>query len=205
MNSPLVPAGLIALSLAVLPGCSWNSSSGGFGPPQVDRSKYERLKEVRQAVKAPLDPDIVKVYTYSSNNPFMSFDEAGDRNPEGMKIAYYAVSARPPNKGAYADGLIRIKMYAVEEQEDGPPQGRLVKVWEYTPDEAWGWRSAKESVMGWGYQFFLNWGDADVYGKEIRLVPEFVRLDGKLVRGSPRSFKVPPRRQEIILTDTPAE
>ena len=93
-------------------------------------------------------------------------------------------------------------MYIIgAEQENGSSVGRLAKTWEFDPRQAMGWRISKRSALGWPYLFHLNWGEADPYGREIRIVPEFVRSDGQVIRGSPKDLKVPPRRREIILLD----
>lgn len=158
---------------------------------------------VRQALAAPLTADIIKVATYYANNPFLSFDDQADPNPEGFKVAYYAVSGSE-KKGVYGDGIIRFKMYAVRrDHAKQAPRGELVKTWEFTPQQALGWRVNRRSEMGWPYQFYLNWEDADVAGEEIRIVPEFVRLDGRVIRGSPKDLKVPPRKFDVQLSDEP--
>ncbi len=165
-----------------------------------DTSSSRRVSASR-VMRAPLASDIIGVRRYFENNPFLSFDDQADPNPEGFKVTYYAVSAAT-QKGAHGDGLIRFRMYIIEPgEDDGPAVGRLAKTWEFDPDQAMGWRVSKMSVLGWPYLFHLNWGDADPYGREIRIVPEFVRKDGHVVRGSPKDLKVPPRRREIILLD----
>lgn len=155
----------------------------------------------RQARQTTLASDIISVRRYFENNPFLSFDDHADPNPEGFKVTYYAVSSAT-KKGAHGDGLIRFRMYIIEPgQGNEPSVGRLAKTWEFDPQQAMGWRISKMSALGWPYLFHLNWGDADPYGREIRIVPEFVRRDGHVIRGSPKDLKVPPRRREIILLD----
>lgn len=155
----------------------------------------------QRAMHTTLASDIVAVRRYFENNPFLSFDDQADPNPEGFKVTYYAVSSAT-KKGAHGDGLIRFRMYIIEPAlDDGPSVGRLAKTWEFDPQQAMGWRVSRMSALGWPYLFHLNWGDADPYGREIRIVPEFVRRDGHVIRGSPKDLRVPPRRREIILLD----
>lgn len=152
-------------------------------------------------MNAPLASDIIGVKRYFANNPFLSFDEESDPNPEGFKVTFYAVSAST-QLGAFGNGLIRFKMYIIEPGEgDQPAIGRLAKTWEFDPQQAMGWRVRHRTSLGWPYHFHLNWEEADPYGKEIRIVPEFVRTDGQVVRGSPKDLKVPRRKQALILTD----
>ncbi len=160
-------------------------------------------RETRRVANAKLDPNIIKILTFYATHPFMSFDSAGDPNPEGLKVTFYAKSGRT-ERGVFADGLIRFKMYKIIRRAGKEPVGEQVKIWEYTPEEASGWRVTKKSVMGWAYQFYLNWGDIDVYNHEIRIVPEFVRRDGRVVRGQPRSLRVPSRKESIRLMDSQA-
>lgn len=155
----------------------------------------------QRAMHTTLASDIIAVRRYFENNPFLSFDDQADPNPEGFKVTYYAVSSAT-KKGAHGDGVIRFRMYIIEPAvDDGPSVGRLAKTWEFDPQQAMGWRVSRMSALGWPYLFHLNWGDADPYGREIRIVPEFVRRDGHVIRGSPKDLRVPPRRREIILLD----
>lgn len=153
------------------------------------------------ARRAPLASDIIGVRRYFANNPFLSFDDESDPNPEGFKVTYYAVS-NATQKGVFGDGLIRFKMYVIEPGVEGEPAtGRLIKTWEFNPQQAMGWRIRRVTTLGWPYLFHLNWGDADPYGKEVRIVPEFVRTDGRVIKGSPKDLKVPIRKQKVILLD----
>lgn len=164
---------------------------------------FSRLREgdFNKARRVSRDPDIIRVVTYWVNNPFVSFDEQVDPNPEGVKLVYYAVSGKT-REGAYGDGMVRFKMYVIHQHADQPPSGELVKTWEFDPDQALGYRVARRSRLGWPYQFYLNWGqDLDVYGKEVRFVPEFVRHDGRVIRGSPKDIRIPMRKQTPRLLD----
>ena len=109
------------------------------------------------ALRARLASDIIGVRRYFHNNPFLSFDDQGDPNPEGFKVTYYAVSAAT-REGAFGDGLIRFKMYVIEPGREGEPAtGRLVKTWEFDPQQAMGWRVRRKGPLGWPYLFHLNW------------------------------------------------
>ncbi len=154
-----------------------------------------------KARRARLASDIIGVRRYFANNPFLSFDDQSDPNPEGLKVTYYAVS-NATQLGAFGDGLIRFRMYVIEPGQEGKPAtGRLVKTWEFDPQQAMRWRVRRKTTLGWPYLFHLNWGDADPYGKEIRIVPEYVRTDGRVIKGSPKDLKVPVRKLEVILLD----
>jgi len=103
----------------------------------------------------------------------------------------YLVSAKT-RKGAFADGLIRVKLYRVD--RDGPGQERrhLVHVWEFTPEQALPYRALRRTYLGYGYQLHLRWPeDCDVIGKEICVVVEFVRPDNKVISSRPKFMRVP--------------
>jgi len=168
---------------------------GGCNATRTNRSSVAKTRTV------PLASDIIGVRRYFQNNPFLSFDDQSDPNPEGFKVTFYAVSDAT-QVGAFGDGLIRFKMYVIEPGLEGEPAtGRLVKTWEFDPQQAMRWRVRRRTTLGWPYFFHLNWGDADPYGKEIRIVPEFVRADGRVIKGSPKALKVPFRKQRVILLD----
>ncbi len=183
---------MLGLVPLVLAGCSELES----------KQEVQHDAQVRRALSEPLDPDIVQLVTFYSNNPFMSFDDAGDPNPEGLKVeALYAISGKT-KKGAYGDGLTRFKMYVIHRSPKEQPWGELLKTWEFTPEQAVGWRvTRKVPHLGWPYQFHLNWGEADVAGQEIRIVPEFVRRDGQIVRGTAKDLRVPPRQFDVRYSD----
>jgi hypothetical protein len=153
----------------------------------------------QRSVGGPLEPDIVAVRTYKGNNPFISLDPAGDPNPEGLRFTYYAISAAT-GKGCHADGIIRIKIYVVHHPPNAEPYGELVRAHEFTPEQAFPWRVTKYvDHLGWPYQFDVSWGEGDLSGAEVRVVPELVRTDGRVVSAAPWSVKVPARRAEIRL------
>ena len=59
---------------------------GGCNAMRMNRSSSVKARKVRLA------SDIIGVRRYFANNPFLSFDDESDPNPEGFKVTYYAVS-----------------------------------------------------------------------------------------------------------------
>ena len=80
--------------------------------------------KVRSALRMPLNKNIIKVHMYWTNNPLVSLDSAGDPNPEGIKVTYYAESG-DTGKGMPADGLIRFKLYVIYRPVDEEPYEML--------------------------------------------------------------------------------
>ena len=52
-------------------------------------------------------------------------------------------------------------------------------------------RVRRQSQMGWAYQLYLNWGDVDVLGKEVRISISYVGSDGRVVRSRSVDRRVP--------------
>ena len=155
-----------------------------------------RLLPGQSVADVPLRQDIVQVKKFYPGNPWLSFDEAGDPNPEGFKVNVYLVSAAS-SKGAFGDGDIIVTMYSYP--ESGPDRAassepKLEKQWVLTPEDSLPFRARRETVMGLAYGLRLNWGQADVLGKNVSVHITFQRRDGKLIKAQPRTFRVPPRR-----------
>jgi hypothetical protein len=153
----------------------------------------------KRAERVPREPNIVRLITFCKNNPWVNLDTAGDPNPEGLRVTCYAVSART-DRGANADGTFRFKLFTISHPQGAEPIGRLVKTCEFDADKAQFYRVSRHVPhLGWPYMFTLDWGDAEVYGREIRVVPEFVRRDGRIISGTPKSFRVPARERPLRL------
>ena len=153
-----------------------------------------------RVVDMPGDPDIVTVLKFYPQIPWLSFDEAGDPNPEGFKVNLYLVSSRT-QKGAFGFGDIIVSMYAYDPRpasrayQPKPPE--LVKQWVLNPQAAMPFRAKLENYLGYGYQLRLPWGDIDVLGKTVSINIDFRRCDGRLIRGQPQSFQVPARKPQF--------
>ena len=96
------------------------------------------------------DPDIVAVLKFYSQAPWLSFDEAGDPNPEGFKVNLYLISSHT-RKGAFGFGDIVVSMYAHEpppaSRDNQPQPPELVKQWVLDPLAAMPYRATREGVF----------------------------------------------------------
>ncbi|UCG32889.1 MAG: hypothetical protein JSU68_14645 [Phycisphaerales bacterium] len=140
--------------------------------------------------------DIVQVKKFYPGSPWLSFDEAGDPNPEGFKVNVYLVSAAN-GRGAFGDGNIIVTMYSLpgRRPDTAPPaESKLEKRWVLTPGDCMPFRATRKTVMGFGYGLRLNWGDVDVLGETILITIAFERRDGTIIKSQPQTFRVPPRR-----------
>ena len=142
--------------------------------------------------------DIVQVKKFFPGNPWLSFDEAGDPNPEGFKVNVYLVCAAN-GRGVFGDGNIIVTMYSLppRSNESNPQSAdsKLEKQWVLTPEDCMPYRATRKGVMGFGYGLRLGWGDdVDVLGKTIVVTIAFERRDGTIIKSQPQTFKVPARR-----------
>lgn len=134
--------------------------------------------------------NIIAVRTFGFKEPWISFDAEGDRNAEGFKLTVVLESGDGP-QGVVGDGLLMIKMYRIDRGPGGKRMREPACEWEFTPEQATPFLSRKKREWGWGYGLRLNWGDADVYGREVEVVASFKLLDGRVIAGTPLSMKVP--------------
>lgn len=156
-------------------------------PPGPDPYKMT----VEEVENAPLESNIVKVHTHYSLFPWLQFDMT-DPRPQGFMISALFLISGKTGEGVFGDGLITVKMYRVDRN---PPQREtrtLVQTWQFTPKQALPYRAVRKTVVGKGYQLHLRWADdLDLANREIMIVVEFTRRDGKVISSGAKFFKVP--------------
>ena len=190
---PLVVRGLadvkrslpvVVLSLC-LAGCAGGTSAW-------NSSKTERLSDTVV--------DVLPVY--GSNKPWISFDEAGDRDPEGFKISLYLIDGET-KQGAFGDGNVVVEMYTVDPRPDGRIERTLAKSWRFGPHDAP--RGRKPTALGWGYLLHLDWRPGDYAGRVIEVAVVYERTDGRVVRSVTKQLRVPrsSRDRRIPLAASP--
>lgn len=137
--------------------------------------------------------DIIRVATFPDKlNPWLNFDDPPRDVPGGIKITTYLVGSKSP-MGVFGDGTLAVKMYRMEKGADGEELPVLERTWEFDTDEAFRYGSIERKRLGWGYGLRLNWGDADVLGKEVMFIVSFKRHDGRVIRARRTFFRVPKR------------
>lgn len=151
-------------------------------------------RSYKSAADVPVESDITQVKKFYSASPWLSFDEAGDPNPEGFKVAVYLISART-GKGAFGDGDIEVTIYSHPKARRGgkPTEPVLEKRWILSTKDAMPFRAKVEHVMGFGYGLRLNWGGVDLLGKTVSVHIDYRRTDGRLIRSQPKWLRIPPR------------
>jgi hypothetical protein len=181
-------AGTVVFGAIGLAGCGQNPgamSRPADGGPSRKAGTDPSLDEVLRM----LEPNVLGVSCfYDPFNPWIWNSE--HTRVRGLKIN--ALYLRGPNvTGVFGDGTIQPKMYVGYRDEQGIPQFKLIKEWSFDVQQAMPFRSRRRTRAGWGYSLYLNWGDLNLAGRDIRLTVEFVRNDGIKVPGSRKDFRVP--------------
>lgn len=194
-------AGGVALGLlGALAGCTPQPTHRGPvvrvvpeepSPPKAPPGPDPYKMTVQEVAQSPLEPDIVEVHTHYNIFPWLQFDPTNPR-PQGLVIsALFLVSAKT-SKGVFADGVITAKMYRVDTDEQRREVRTLVHTWQFTPQQALPFRAVRRTVVGEGYQLHLRWPtNLDLVNRQIVIMVEFLRTDGKIIHGGAKFLKVP--------------
>jgi hypothetical protein len=197
-----VVAGALLALLGLLPGCTPQPARSKPGvtivpethtPPKAPPGPDPYKMTVEEVEHAPLARDIVAVHTHYNLFPWLQFDPT-DPRPQGLVISALFLVSNKTGKGAFADGLITVKMYRVDRDEQRRETRTLVHTWDFTTQQALPYRAVKRTVIGQGYQLHLRWPkDMDLTRREIIVIVEFTRPDGAVIRGGTKFLKVPDR------------
>ncbi len=159
-------------ALALLPGCV------APGPAQ---------QKDRDVLAVPLSDDVVAIYQFFQNPVWMFENEQA----VGFKAGVYFVSGAS-NKGVFVPGTIIVTMYAVSRNDQGEMARAVLHEWKFDRLAAEGYRVLKRAAGGDWYGFPLRWPpEVKPFGREIEIVFEYERLDGRRIRGSSKYMQVP--------------
>jgi hypothetical protein len=173
--------GLAAIGL-MLSGCE-----GVVGRDEQSRDRGE--PPTVEEVERMLEPNVLGVSCiYEPFNPWIRNEDRSE--VRGIVIGGLYLEG-PKVKGVFGDGIIRPKLFVAYRDENGKKQWKLAKKWSFDVEEAMPFRAKKEKLYGWGYSLFLNWGDLNLAGREIRMTVDFERRDGRIVRSGKKDFRVP--------------
>ncbi|MFH0982957.1 MAG: hypothetical protein V2A79_15665 [Planctomycetota bacterium] len=146
------------------------------------------MTPTKPAAPGPVPNEVAKMVCFYDVNPFKSFDEAGDPNPEGFRVTV-VLASRKTGKGIAAAGVIHMKMYRVDRIAPDKVVRTLVREW--TADTE-GLRTFRSGALGEGYKLDFCWAkEDDVLGREVEFVPSFEGPDGCVVRGQTKAQHVP--------------
>jgi hypothetical protein len=152
------------------------------GPPRKLDPKLEEVIRMRE-------PNVVGISClYDPFNPWLWNSER--THIKGVKVgALYLLG--PESTGVFGDGVIRPRIYVLQRDQQGKADYKLLKEWSFNTQEAIPFRAKRRTRWGWGYGLFLSWGDLDLTGRDIRLIVNFERLDGLVIAGNKKDWRVP--------------
>ncbi len=134
--------------------------------------------------------DIYKVVCFYPANMWRSFDEAGDRNIEGFTFILYLISSST-ERGAHASGHVEVQLFRVDTVGEKQSNRVLAYQWSRPTDEL---PQRNPTKLGHGYQPSVDWGDLDVFGKELEILVRYVAPDGTIIPSRTATLTVPARK-----------
>ena len=134
--------------------------------------------------------EIMKVVCFYRPNPFMSFDRAGDPDPEGFTFTLFLIS-RHNTKGVLENGSLTVRMFRIDPRAPATERRTLVREW--TVETGTLVQSTRpHPLFGMGYQPQFAWEKSDdVLGREIEVVAAFTTRDGRTIQSQTKALRVP--------------
>lgn len=152
------------------------TGSGKRQSPEIDPSKVAERD------------DIVSINMFWQGWPWLSSSED---EVVGFRVPVYFVSGET-GKGAFVANRILVWVSVVERGPDGRAKARPVHTWEFTREEAMGFRVRRLAVTGYHYGFMLAWPETlDLTDKEIEIEFGLERANGSVLTSGGRRFRVP--------------
>ncbi|MFN0137882.1 MAG: hypothetical protein ACKVS9_17395 [Phycisphaerae bacterium] len=132
--------------------------------------------------------DIVSINMFWQGWPWLSNAED---EVVGFRVPVYFVSGET-GKGSFVATRILVWVSVVERGIDGRAKARPVHTWEFTREQAMGFRVRRLAVTGYHYGFMLAWPETlDLTGKEIEIEFGLERASGSMLTSGGRRFRVP--------------
>ncbi len=186
----LCPALLLLVVTVLLAGCTPHPSQSNGNIDTAPSNDPYRMT-VEEVERMPLDPNIVEVHTHYNLFPWLQYDPS-DPRPQGFMVSSLFLVSGKTGKGVFGKGTISVKMFRVDRDEQRRETRRLVHTWQFNPAQALPYRAVRRTIIGEGYQLRLRWpNDIDLIEREIVVIVEFTRPDGKTIRSGAKSLKVP--------------
>ena len=176
-----------ALSLCVC-GCQMQPKRSASPSTILGNPSDAPRTEYVDAASVPTRDDIVAIHHFWPQVPWL---RNSSNEVVGFRVPVYFVSGET-EKGAFVPGRIFVWVYRIERLASGELERDPAHIWEFNESEAMGYRVRKLASTGYYYGFMLNWPpNLDLAGHEIEVEFGYERLDGRLVLGAARRFKVP--------------
>jgi hypothetical protein len=132
---------------------------------------------------------IRRVVCLYEDNPWLSCDRGGDRNPEGIQYCIFLDPGTGDGKGVLREGTFHIEMYLIDRHADGTITRKLDSDWHY-PTSSFT-HHLEPGPTGYGYMAKLRWASKATAGQEIELVTTYEDPEGRQIRSQTKRFRVP--------------
>lgn len=164
--------------------------AGACNPESAESTSRAPRNPTPEQIARMSDPNVVGVYPlFDSFDPWI-WNDSHER-PRGVHVkALYLIGRN--SKGVFGEGVIRPKLFVRQVTDSGEVSWRLEKEWSLNMQEAIPFRSKRQTAMGWGYSLYLPWDELPrLAGRQVRLIVEFERTDGRRVISNKKDFRVP--------------
>ncbi len=182
---------LMLLGTCVSTGCETPPGAKSAGKPAA-RPKAS-TPEARQttdfdAGQVQTFDDITAIYRYYMEPPWL-------RNSEGRVVGFKATLvfySAQQGSGVFVPGTIMVWLYEIERKPRGKAERKFVHGWEFSEEQAMGFRLRTPSPLGYRYGFMLAWPpELDLSGKQVEVVFGYQRQDGTILDEPGKRFEVP--------------
>lgn len=168
-------------------GCAGRPQEFGKIPPP-DRPPPAKPPPTIDASKISARDDIVRIHSMWGDYPWLTDSE---QRPLGLKARVYFVDVET-ELGSFVTGTIGAEMYLLTRTREGRRHRELLHEWRFDTDQAMGYRIRRKAVTGYSYGLVLPWPEhLDVVGRQIDMVFRYDRSDGRVIKSSPKRFRVP--------------
>jgi hypothetical protein len=183
---------LIVASAGIVAGCAGGQNNQTQSPTPMS-GKDDPAPTPAQVARM-IEPNVLGIAClYDPFSPWIWNTE--HTQVKGVRIAALYLLG-PNSTGVFGDGTIHPRMYLAYKDAQGKLDYKLIKEWSFDTQQAMPFRAKKRVRWGWGYGLFLPLGDMDLTGKDIRLTVSFERIDGLVITGNKKDFRIPAKPEK---------
>lgn len=171
---------LVGAVTLLLVGCQ------GFGGKGQERPKP--MPNEVEPERIDTRDDVVSIVQFWSQQPWLR----EDARTLGFRVPTYFISA-VTEKGVFVNGTIFVWLYELGPATAEGEQRIPLQQWEFTPEQAMGFRVRKEALGGYYYGFVLKWDPAlRLERKRLEIQFGYERVsDKKLILSRPKQLQPP--------------
>jgi hypothetical protein len=159
--------------------------AGCQAPSAGGKSRAGASTAARRRTQLP--PPVRRVRCIYEQRPWLNLDEAGDRDPEGIRYRIFLdVGA---GRGVLREGKFHVKMYRVDRVQEDDVKRTLVSDWDYPTSSVH--TIARPGMLGEGYFLHLRWADKEIAGNEVEIITWFEDVHGRMAKSGTKRLRVP--------------